>query len=414
MENFIIENGVLLQYKGKQKSPVIPDGVTEIGILAFNWHRSLKSIVIPDSVTSIGGDAFSGCVNLQSITIGNGVTIIHSGVFDGCKRLQNITIPESVTSIGHFAFRGCVNLQSITIPDHITYIGDYIFRGCNPIKKCVIAPASQNEEQCKMIVDAFGTKMLAYSFLTGNIKTNPIIEKLLKSKVTAKAFRTKYIPELIENRETEAFIQLLSLIKKMEPEEIDGYIEQSANNTEFCAALLNYKNRLYTPDVLDQIEEIQMEKDFGLREKTLADYRKDFKIVKEGDHYVITGYKSENTTVIIPGNIKGTPVKFRKEVFQYNTDIQSVLIEDGIRSIDNDAFNDCENLQNITIPDSVTSIGRGAFYCCTNLKDITIPDSVTEIDSSAFGGCPGMTMHANNGSYAEKYAKAHNIKFKAL
>lgn len=61
MENFIIENGVLIQYKGKRNSPVIPDGIKEIGILAFNRHISLKSIVIPDSVTEIDNSAFCGC-----------------------------------------------------------------------------------------------------------------------------------------------------------------------------------------------------------------------------------------------------------------------------------------------------------------------------------------------------------------
>ena len=93
----------------------IPDGVTEIGELAFSGCTRLQSIVIPDSVTLIGELAFSDCTNLQSIVIPDSVTEIGESAFSGCTSLQSIVIPDSVTEIGWSAFWGCTSLQSIDI-----------------------------------------------------------------------------------------------------------------------------------------------------------------------------------------------------------------------------------------------------------------------------------------------------------
>ena len=97
-----------------------------------------------------------------------------------------------------------------------------------------------------------------------------------------------------------------------------------------------------------------------------------------------------------------------------NSDVKKVVIEDGVTSIGNSAFDSCRNLTSVTIPDSVTSIGKdafeacnslssitlsnnitsigdAAFYDCSNLKSITIPDSVTSIESAVFYNCTSLT-----------------------
>ncbi len=71
--------------------------------------------------------------------------------------------------------------------------------------------------------------------------------------------------------------------------------------------------------------------------------------------------------------------------------IISIVIENGVTSIGNDAFYRCTSLTSITIPDSVTSIGYDAFYYCTSLTSITLPDSVTSIESWTFSNCTSLT-----------------------
>ena len=60
-EDFVIENGILTDYRGEGGHVVIPDGVISIGNYAFWECASLTGITLPDSVEYIGEDAFAGC-----------------------------------------------------------------------------------------------------------------------------------------------------------------------------------------------------------------------------------------------------------------------------------------------------------------------------------------------------------------
>ncbi|MBQ3151006.1 MAG: leucine-rich repeat domain-containing protein, partial [Clostridia bacterium] len=71
--------------------------------------------------------------------------------------------------------------------------------------------------------------------------------------------------------------------------------------------------------------------------------------------------------------------------------IKSVTIGNGVTSICNYAFCECNTLTSMTIPDSVTSIGKYAFYYCTGLTSVTIGNSVTSIGERAFCSCYNLT-----------------------
>ena len=71
--------------------------------------------------------------------------------------------------------------------------------------------------------------------------------------------------------------------------------------------------------------------------------------------------------------------------------LTSVTIPNSVTNIGNYAFSYCSRLTSVTIPNSVTSIGNYAFYNCSGLTSVTIPNSVTSIGSVAFSGCSGLT-----------------------
>ena len=76
---------------------------------------------------------------------------------------------------------------------------------------------------------------------------------------------------------------------------------------------------------------------------------------------------------------------------EYQNSIKSVVIENGVTSIGEYAFYNCNSLTSVTIGNSVTSIGRSAFLYCIGLTSITIPDSVTSVGKYAFEICISLT-----------------------
>jgi hypothetical protein len=76
-----------------------------------------------------------------------------------------------------------------------------------------------------------------------------------------------------------------------------------------------------------------------------------------------------------------------ESAYNGKTEIQHVIISNGVTSIGQTAFNNCFNLSSVTIPNSVTSIGMMAFGSCEKLSSVTIPNGVTRIEGSTFASC---------------------------
>lgn len=75
----------------------------------------------------------------------------------------------------------------------------------------------------------------------------------------------------------------------------------------------------------------------------------------------------------------------------YKSYITTAIINNGVTSIGNGAFNECTELTSVTIPISVTIIDEYSFYGCNKLSSVTIPSSVTRIKSGSFCGCISLT-----------------------
>lgn len=69
------------------------------------------------------------------------------------------------------------------------------------------------------------------------------------------------------------------------------------------------------------------------------------------------------------------------------SEVQNVIIENGVTSIGDYAFKNCKNLTNVVLGNSLVSIGKCAFINCTSLTNVVIPGSVTTVGWAAFSGC---------------------------
>lgn len=88
------------------------------------------------------------------------------------------------------------------------------------------------------------------------------------------------------------------------------------------------------------------------------------------------------TEVVIPSNVK----VIAPRVFA-NSQIRTLILNEGLEVISDEAFYKCTRLKEIVIPDTVKYIGKLAFFNCRGAKNIVIGKGVSVIDERAFWNC---------------------------
>ena len=431
-------------------SITIPDSVTSIEDGTFSYCRSLTSITIPDSVTSIGKYAFYDCSNLTSITIPDSVTSIGYYAFRYCSSLTSITIPDSVTSIGDGAFKNCSSLKAISLSCKSSLkksdFGDQadLVSASHTLKKTEVKAATCTEngnkeywtcEHCKKYFLSNDTNPETAKAVEQAETVIPASHKLTKVEAKDatcaengnKAYWTcehcgKYFLSDDTNPETAKAVELsefiISASHKLTKVEAKAATCTEDGNKEYWTC--EHCGKYFLSDDTDPATAKAVE----LSETILpaiqhknATIRGAVEPTETAPGYSGDRYCPDCDTVLEKGytywiednltwklyedgtlNISGTGAmknytdysSNQSPVFDNDT-IKSVVIEDGVTSIGNSAFEGCGGLISITIPDSVTSIGNFAFSGCVSLTNITIPNSVTCIGMKGFGGCSGLT-----------------------
>lgn len=85
--------------------------------------------------------------------------------------------------------------------------------------------------------------------------------------------------------------------------------------------------------------------------------------------------------------ISGTGEMYETSPFSNNTNIKTVVINEGVTSLPKNAFSSCEQILIISLPESLISIGENAFYSCKKLASVNIPSGVTTINKQTFYNC---------------------------
>lgn len=110
-ENFTIENGVLVEYKGKDWAVVIPEGVTSIGEYAFRYCTGLTTVIY-NSNQNIPTDMFYNCTSVAKYDFRNANAVLtlekttHLGHATGCK----IVVPDTL----YDSWKAATNWSALT------------------------------------------------------------------------------------------------------------------------------------------------------------------------------------------------------------------------------------------------------------------------------------------------------------
>ena len=349
----------------------LDEGIQRISDWAFHNCTGLSEITIPDSVTSIGENAFSGCTGFSEITIPYRVTGIGSDAFSGCTGLTSITIPGSVTYIGWYAFQNCTGLTEITIPDGVTNIGKCAFADCTGLTSITIGNGIEVISSAAFSNTAWWNAQNDGVVYLDNI--------LLGVKGTCgQIVRVKDGTRLIAYN---AFSSQVQITKVTIPDSVTSIGSEAFDG---CTGLTSVT-------IGNGVTNIVTEAFYGCTGLTTITLPCSANIGTYA-FYNCTAIKSVHLT---EGN--GTMTRFDNSSYKHTpwavsrSNVLTIVLDDGIRSIGDYAFYGCTGLTEITIPNSVISIGNYAFYGCTGLSEITIPDGVRNIDKNVFYGCTGLT-----------------------
>lgn len=113
------------------------------------------------------------------------------------------------------------------------------------------------------------------------------------------------------------------------------------------------------------------------------EYGVGFKLNDDGT-LAVSCYNGKDKDVSIPIDYEGKTVKNVAQSAFKGSDIESVTMPDGMKTIDNYAFALCKKLNIVNIPEGVTSIGSNAFFATFALTEIELPETLETLDINAF------------------------------
>lgn len=348
ISDFEIFEDELINYLGKSKKVIIPEGITTIGASSFWNNMYIEEVILPNSLLRLGGDAFYYCSNLKKINIPESVWIMGNNPFAGCpdlilsnfskhfildegilfskdksnlihytisKKDKEYFIPLSVNCLGKHSFYDCNNLEKVIVPKSIIRFENNPFSGCN-----------------RLNVDNYSPY---YHFDKG------IIYNKFKTTIVGVLSNTK-IKEYIV------------------PESVTLISRNSFWNCKGIKKIVLTKNinRIgYNPFASCENMSIKS---------------------KNGNFKVVDGilYNKDLTELICCTNIAAK---------------EKIIINDSVKFINRGAFSGCKDLKEVDF-NKVVDIAKSSFTNCSSLHNIYIPNQLKNIGEWAFAYCTSLLV----------------------
>lgn len=121
-------------------------------------------------------------------------------------------------------------------------------------------------------------------------------------------------------------------------------------------------------------------------------------VIPEGVKF-IGMHAFEECTSLTAVQIPDSVVTIGDFAFCKCTRLSNVEMTGNVQSIGMYSFSNCETLSTIALPDTLVSVGDMAFAYCTSMKEITIPVGIESISANTFSGCQDITVYYDDASY---------------
>lgn len=368
-----------------------------IGDSAFEYCSSLTSVDIPDGVVDLGNYSFSNASNLASITIPDSVKEVKSHVLWSTAYENNsanweneilyvsnhlveanissakdvINIRPGTVSIASYAFRGSRRITEIVIPDSVRYIGEGAFYGCEKLKKCLI-PNSVKEMGGSVF---YGCEALE------EFRLSEAINEIPESTFEGANLKTYTVPGYIKRIGDRAFYECANLESITISEGVE-YIGMRA--IAGCPLL----TEITVPDSVTELNGSFLDDCSGVKKVIIGDGLKE-----SGGNYF---YGCPSLETLIMGD--GADYDLVRDLLRNLTTLKHITFGDGYKD---ELYNLDSYLKNksiietLVLGNGLTTIDSDEFEDYTSLKNITLGNNIEEIGMDAFSKTPFYKDEAN-------------------
>lgn len=404
----MVQKNVLTEYTGTDTALVIPEKVTaiadnaflnntaigsitfasdtncvKIGNSAFKGCKKLTEVKLPSSLRRIGNNAFQDCSALKTLcgmpngggkAFGENLVSIGESAFNSCKSLRDIiNIPSGVSTVSGFCFFNCKSVGGVTLAEGVNTVGVAAFSNCNMVE--IIIP-----ESCTSIAHA--------AFEDSGAPDQKTIRRIFIKGETSIAYTAGVDNDAFKGIDTSK-VKIYGLADSS----AKAYADKCGATFVTLGALSEYESLLSASPVRD--------------------------FTYEGSD--IAKYNGSDTTVITPysygtGKWKFSLSTVRDTAFKSNTNLKRLVFTEGITTVYDSAFANCNHLISVTYPETVTRLGEwhDNLY---SLKEVTVLSSTVEIPKNWLGvgtNYEAITFYGYTGSTLEKWCQENRYTFSAL
>lgn len=341
-------------------------GNTEVKAKAFKKNSTLTVVYLSDGVSEIGKSAFEECDYLSEVKLPSALTEIKDYVFKNCVKLKTVTGIDKISVFGKSAFEMCDKLNFENLTSRVKSIGDKAFYGCSLIKNVDLTH-----------VNELGNE--AFANCTGMESANFYMETIPKGTFkNCNSLSNLSGMEYVKKVGKEAFYK--TAISDLHFR--NGVLSEIGKNAFYgCAYLYD----IVLPDSLQKMGK----EAFGgcnnlskIKTPYLGKTRK-----SKGYKYLFGKFSGVSEIVLTDADSIGSNAFSGGE-----SKIVSIVLNEGIKEIGNNAFKGLTQISEIKLPSTVTKIKNGAFQNLTKIVNIDIPSGVTNIGKQAFKNCSALIV----------------------
>ncbi len=359
----------------------IPSNVATLGEFAFMNCSGLTAVYMHNSaVTVIPRQCFTYCTMLETITFPAQLKDISYFAFYNCTNLRSLSLPQGLESIQYSAFEACTSLTSVTIPSSVTYIGGGAFAQCNNMVSYNVNSMNQHYKSVDgVLFDMAMDTLLLYPNMHAQVYEVPTSVKVIGELAFSGCDNVTHVtlPWGVRYLGSSAF-SYCTILEAIEIPTSVEYIGSSAFTG--CQQL----ESILIPANVNYIGENALTDCTNLRtidvDKDNTNYKSDYGVL-----YTMDGHKLIQYPCARPDkhySVLNTTDTISQSAFAYSK-VKSVYLPKSLKSLGYQPFASSE-VERVVIDEGLEAIPRNAFFDCGLMKSIYLPSTIKEIGDQAF------------------------------